>query len=240
MKMFRELPYRLRITDFDAHEHLLPGRLLDVFQDLATIQAEDMGMGLATIRERNLMWAVIRTKYEIVKQPELHQEVMVRTWPHSPSRFSFKRDYAIHSLDGELLAKSTSEWVLMYREERTFANIKDHYDGPTDFCEERTYEHKLRKLPNFEAQGEPLAVVPGYSDMDVNGHVNNAKYLNYALDAWVCGNGEPIVAMQVGFRKEVTLGEELLVFTAREGDTLYARGEGADGTVFFACEATLG
>ena len=103
----------LRVTDFDRYGRLKPSAVLSLFQEAATVQAGVMDIGHDAMERRGVFWAVIRTYYEVIQQPQLYTSVQVRTWPHSPSRFSFQRDYIVTSLDGEMLLRGTSEWVLM-------------------------------------------------------------------------------------------------------------------------------
>lgn len=234
-----ELKYRLRLSDFDRNLNLMPSAVLDLFTDIATVHASDLGMGLEDLRPKGLMWAVVRTKYEVVKQPSAHQEVLIATWPHTLSKMTFQRDYSISSLDGELLVKATSEWVVMDFVERKFAATRDAYEGDEEFYEERMFDGKLRKLRDFDAAGEPRAVVPGWTDVDVNLHVNNAKYANYVLDTLNLGEGEEIKSLQIDFRKEVLSGHPLAIHMLRDEAGLHAKGVDEDGTILFACLVEL-
>ena len=47
MGLEMELDYRLRWLDFDRYGRLQPVTVLDICQDMATLQAEDMGIGHA-------------------------------------------------------------------------------------------------------------------------------------------------------------------------------------------------
>ena len=107
------LDYRLRWMDFDRYGRIKPFAVLDLFQDVATLQADNQGIGYEDMLAKGVFWVVIRSKFEIVRQPERHSTVTVRTWPHSPSRFSFLRDFSMRDEEGALLIKATSEWVFM-------------------------------------------------------------------------------------------------------------------------------
>lgn len=234
-----ELKYRLRISDFDRYLKVMPSAVLDLFSDVATIHANQLGMGLEDMRRKGLMWAVVRTKYEIVKQPEVHQEVIIATWPHTLGRMTFLRDYAIKSLEGETLVKGTSEWVVMDFVERKFANARDAYDGDDAFCEERMFEGKLRKIRDFEPVDEGQVIVPAWTDVDINMHVNNAKYTNFALGVLKPEAGEEIRSLQIDFRKEVLPDVPFTVHALRDEAGLHAKGVSDDDAILFACIAEL-
>ncbi len=237
MDISLEHAYELRICDFDRYGRIQPASVLDIFQEIATVQAEDMGIGRAAMLDKGLFWVVVRMKYEVVRQPHLHQRVIARTWPHSMTRLSFMRDYSLCSESGELLVKATSEWVVVDVQNRTFASIADFYDGPTDFCEERSFERKPKKILSLPpADVEPSTIVVRYTDVDMNGHANNAKYANYVVDAMDPGQDGAIRTFHIDYRHEVVQGQELHVRTAVADDgAIVCSGTDTQGNVCFAC-----
>lgn len=235
MAIGMELDYRLRWMDFDQYGRIQPASVLDIFQDVATIQANNMGIGRDDMLKGGVFWAVIRSKFEIVRSPSHYQVVTARTWPHSPTRFSFLRDYSMCDEEGNLLIKATSEWVLMDVETRKFASVKDHYHGPEDFDEARSFERKPRKIPGFEEGNCPVyTVVPSYSDIDVNGHVNNAVYANYVIDALNPGEDGAMKSFQVDYRHEAMPGVPLTMHTLVEEGRILSKGVNPDGEIAFA------
>ena len=228
------LDYRLRWMDFDRYGRLKPASVLDLFQDVATLQAEQQGIGRDDMLKKGVFWAVIRSKFEIVRQPEHHSTVTVRTWPHSPSRFSFLRDFCMRDEKGNLLIKATSEWVFMSAETRKFVRITDAYDGTMEFDPARSFPEKTRKVFDFDTDGsEPFVLVPGYVDIDNNGHVNNAVYANFIVNALNPGAQGSLKTFQIDYRQEVRPEEPLQVFTKLEEGTAFAKGVCDDGAVAF-------
>ena len=232
--------YRMRWMDFDRFGHVQPWALLDLFQDAATAHAVELGIDRDDMVPRGVFWAIIRMRYEVLSQPQHHQAVTVRTWPHTLSKFSFIRDFNLLDESGSLLVKASSEWVLMDVHTRKFASVKDYYDGPTDFVKERVFEKKPRKVPNFDAEGEPtLVVVPAYSDIDVNGHVNNAMYARFVVNALNPAEQRSIRVFQIDYRQEVLAGAPLSLYTHVEDEVAYAKGLNEAGETSFACAIGL-
>ena len=226
--------YRLRWMDFDRYGRMQPAAALDIFQDMATLHAEEIGIGRDSMLEQGVIWVVVRTKLEMVAEPEHFQVVKVRTWPHSLSRFSFIRDFTMHDAQGQLLAKASQEWVLMDVQTRKFASPKDHYQGPTDFCEDRAFEKKARKAPTFEEGNRPVrTVTPAYSDIDLNGHVNNAMYANFIVNAIEPDASCALKTLQIDYRYEALPGQPLLIHTLVEEGRVLLKGLSEDGTVAF-------
>ncbi len=230
-----EMTTPLRTTDFDRYRKLKPSAVLQLFQEAATRQAERMGIGVADMAKHEVLWAVIRTSYDVIKQPQLYDVVRVRTWPHDVTKFSFLRDYQIRNLDGELIIKGTSEWVLMSAQDRSFVSILDVYTGTLDFVEERNYDSKPRKLRNFDHEGlTPHTLYPSYSTVDLNGHVNNSMYADFLIDAVDPGKGYSVRSFQIDYRREVRENEELQIYLGELEHGIQAKGLDSDGNVMFA------
>ncbi len=241
MSTYKETLYGLRLTDFTCFEHLRPGAVLDIFQDLATQHSIETGIGYNTLREKNLIWVVVRQKFQFF--PEIackpHQQVRACTWPHSPSRLSFLRDYALYDEKDNLLAKGTSEWLLLDTKSKSFASILDNYQGPRDFRPERAFEGKegkLKKLKDFEAPQEPAQrVVPQFSDMDFNMHINNARYADYIMNAVRQQADRPLRSLQIDYRKELLEGQTVSLFVVEDEDFTRVKGINEEGDISFNC-----
>lgn len=240
MALQKMLEYRLRWNDFDRFSRIKPDTVLDIFQDLATLQAEEMGIGRNDMLAQQVFWVIVRVKYEVIAQPG-RDIVQVRTWPHTPTRFSFLRDFEMKDLDGKLLIKGTSEWVLVNAETRKFEQVSKHYHGSNDFVEDRMFESKPKKIAPLKDLSTPLCrCAPRYSDIDVNDHVNNARYPQLIMDALQLDADHPIHTFQIDYRYEVTTNDNLSFYAQEVDNTIVACGVLEDGTIAFNCKIEVG
>lgn len=237
--------YVMRTRDFDRARRIKPSAILDLFQEIAQVQADSMGIGSDDLAPQGVFWAVVRQKFEVVSQPRMGEPIWARTWPYTSSRFAFQRDYQLRDDAGNLLVKATSEWVLMNREKRAFEPLTGHFDESIKFCEERNFPKKARKIRDFDTEGlEAFRVVPGESTVDLNGHVNNACYADFVTDALaklMPGRLDTAVkTYQFDYRHEVLAGEPLYLYAIepQPGD-IRVKGENEDGEVAFAAEIGL-
>ena len=231
--------YRLRWMDFDRFGRLRPSCILDIFQDVATLQANDMGIGRDDMLAKDVFWAVIRQKYVVDRQPRHGEVLTARTWPHSPRRFSFMRDYSLADEEGNILVRGSSEWVLMGIRTRQLTPVEGKVDAPFDFCPERCFQEKMRKLASFPLVGQPARATPSTADIDVNGHVNNTRYAAYVEEALDLSEEEVASGLQMDYRQEALAGEELRLFTHRIGSEVDLVGISPTDEVSFACRLEL-
>lgn len=236
MALFAEREYRLRLGDFDRYNRLRPACVLDIFQDIATVQADSMSLGRDDMLARGVFWVVARTKYRMLADPAPQSSVVARTWPHTPTRFSFLRDYRLTAEDGAVFAEGTSEWLLLDAHTRKLANMLDYCDASIDYVPERAFERKPRKiaqLPGSDALA--CTIVPTYSDVDANGHVNNARYADFAIAALDPGTEGAVGTFQIDYRQEVREGQPLNVCCQPIDGNPTMAGYAEGNTVMFAC-----
>ena len=234
--------YQLRTSDFDRYERIKPSAVLDVFQDIAGLHADEIGTGKSLMQSEGVFWAVVRMKYEVLKYPPLHGAVLARTWPHDPTRLIFHRDYTMSDEAGEVLIKASSEWTLMNVRTRALARLSDHMALDGDYCSDRAFEGRVKRVPTFDFDEAPQAVhtlVPHASDVDLNGHVNNARYAAFAFDALDLGEDDVIKTFQIDFKHEVLEGQPLTLWPKRTAEGALVAGTNAAGEVAFACAVTF-
>ena len=120
-----EKEFELRISDFDCFDKIKPSVILDFFQDVAGEHADILSVGFNDLIKKDLIWVLVRTKYEVIKEPTLYSKIKVRTWPHPKGRIDFDRDYLILDENNNVLIKGTSKWVIVNYKTRRLSLTKD-------------------------------------------------------------------------------------------------------------------
>lgn len=235
MRRLWEKEYYLRASDFDKFNHIKPAAVLDLLQDAAGQHAQEIGVGFDEMIKRCYLWVLTRVKFEIRKQPSSYQKVTVKTWPLEPNRLSYRREYCIEDATGERLIVGSSEWVVIHSEKRRFLSVPDLYPFADGFYNEMMFDGKLGKVSDFTAEGTPWIVHAGFSELDVNNHVNNAKYANYVLDAVDPSEEKSLKVFQIDYRKEVRQGTILHIYHTESENTVLAKGVNEIGETMFAC-----
>ncbi len=238
MQGIYEKSFTLRTSDFNCYRKISPASVLDLFQVVAGEHANILGCGFDSLYAKQLLWVLIRIKYEVIAQPEMYQTVKVKTWPLPPSRVGFQREYLMEDEQGNPLIKASSDWVVIHSEERKIVCATDIYPD-MEFVTEKNFDGRLKKVPDFEQTGDGLIVCPRFSQLDMNGHVNNTKYANYAMDALEPSEGDCIKAFQVDYRHEVKKGDKVTVYVSRADNTALIKGASESGEVMFACKVDM-
>ena len=217
---------------------ILPASVLDLFQDAAGEHAASLGGGFYDLLPENKCWMILRTRYEVIRQPKLFSDVTVRTWPIESRRIEFDRDYIMYDSEGKELIKGTSQWAILDvsdREKPQLVMARNFDLGLDEYLPDRALEGRFERLaPNFDTDGKPYITQSGYTDIDTNGHVNNIKYANFILNAISLPAEAEITSFRIDYLKEITSGAEITISTKTDGDSIICRGESGDKVSFTA------
>lgn len=216
--------FRLRISDYSTYDHLTPHAVLDLFQDVAGKHADLIGVGFQEMIGKDLIWVLVRTKYEVLKNPKLYETVRVSTWPKAKGRLDFDREYLIENLQGEVLIRGISKWVIVNRKTRRLSPARDiHYNCE---LEEREYfTGGFPKLEDFDISGLSFFEErTTFSDLDHNGHVNNANYARFILNAISLQPAEEIAFFEIDHIKELPPDTFVKNFYKKDGKMIWVKG----------------
>lgn len=244
MDAYLEKEYYVRATDINCYGQLSPTTVLDLFQDAAGDHAIPLGVGYEAMTARGLVWVVARARLEISGSAAMYQKVRVCTWPHAPAGFGCLREYRMEDpKTGACIAKGDSEWLCMDREARSAAHADRIFPPDVSFRSDRVFSDRMPRLRWRDIPDEEVfSVTPGFTDLDINGHVNNTKYVNYILDALRPEADTRLCALQIDYHREVRIGEPLALSVLREptgnGTSVRIKGTGG-GLLRFAASVQL-
>ncbi|PON73737.1 Acyl-ACP thioesterase [Parasponia andersonii] len=137
----------------------------------------------------NLIWVVTRMQVQVDQYPIWGEIVEIDTWVGTSGKNGMRRDWLIRSqVTGHILARGTSTWVMMNRKTRRLSKMPEEVRAEISpwFIEKQAIKEdvpqKIVKLDN-KAKYMNTDLKPKRSDLDMNHHVNNVKYLRWMLEA---------------------------------------------------------
>jgi len=213
-----ETSVRIRAFEVDANDRLKVNTILDYFQDAASNDAERLNFGYSNFVPRGLTWVLSWAKFEFVSYPKFMDEVKIRTWGKKQHKLYSIRDYFMFDFKDEIICRGTSAWLLLDIKSKRpkilpqlFPEIKMHdsMDALTDLPKKIIPSSKLENIYKTQIR---------YSDIDLNQHANNAKYIELMLD---CFDKEfhkehTIKSLTVSFKAESKYGDEIQLFKGME------------------------
>lgn len=230
--------FYLRTSDFDCRMDLQPSAVLDFFQDVAGEHARTLGIGREEMAARELAWVIVKARYRILRMPKQFDRVRVSTWPLPPRRSIFQREYRMDDMEGNPLVLGSSEWVVIHTARRRLVPVGDVYPL-AEFLDVHNFEDGFSRLHDFDGEGAPLTLLPQFTDLDTNGHVNNIKYASYIMNALSPTADEHVRDFEIEYHREVVANAPLALATRREGECALVKGTGEDGQRMFTAKLTF-
>ena len=136
----------------------------------------------------------------------------------------FPRYYRMEDREGRTLLTGSALWALMDRETRRMVFPEDHgvhIDG-----EQGEKPLPLPAAPKPVRDGERETFAVPYSYVDLNGHMNNTRYLDLAEDRMPADlRRRAIREVRAEYSGEAKLGESMDLTYAREGDAFLLSGD---------------
>ncbi len=172
--------FTVSITDCDCFGRLKPSAIMSMMQQAAADQYEILDLSWKELAKKDLFWAIIRQKVLVTQLPVSGQRITVETWPGTTSRVAYPRSTIGYDEQGRELFRSISLWVLM--DIRTRAMVLPDHSGISLPGYVRGDELSLpRSLGIRHLNGSTVRQVM-YSELDMNSHMNNTRYLDWAAD----------------------------------------------------------
>ena len=229
MSTFYEMNLRVDSRDVDLFNQCRPSAVLGVMQEAATQAALSLGVsGPEILKKYNCLWMVTRSWVELDAPLRWNDPITVKTWHRGASGASTYRDFDFYR-DGRPIGQATSIWVMVDVDEHKLFRMKQltEFQGTDggDLCK----SVRLRRVALPEQFDGRVRRDLRYSDTDINGHVNNTRYADFACDSLrleALGRDKFVRSFQIGYTGECRAGETLWVDTAVRGDELFARGMG--------------
>lgn len=216
-ELFYRNNYIIGYRDVDFNKNLRLSALFGYFQDTASINVDKLGVGVDVLLEKySVAWVLTKILVEISRIPAWNEKITVETWPQRPKKFEFDRDFRVYDEEGNVIVSAISNWVLLdvrTREIKKSEIISSDYPD-LDFNEKRALASRLRKLRDYGHLEQVYRKVIGYSDTDFNGHINNAKYIDYIMDCFSIEShkNHKVRSIQVNYIKEVFPGDALILY----------------------------
>ena len=229
MSVYRE-EIHLRAKDVDLYRRLRTSELFRLLQEASIRHTEQLGMGRDKTLDKGILWVLTQQRCEIRRMPEYDEHIVLKSWPGRNMHLLFPRHYSMETAAGEPLLKASAIWCLVDAKSRKVV-FPEKYGVQIDGAEtgeEIELPRPIRKLDCTETR---VFTVP-YSYVDLNGHMNNARYFDLAEDSIpAAAAGEKLRLVCAEYSNEAHLGEQLRLRWSREDRRCYMEG-GAEKTCF--------
>lgn len=158
--------------------------LCNYLQEAAGNHARELGLGINELQDAGFTWMLARLHLVIYRYAAWRETVNLRTWPSGVrGRLTALRDFCMTDSAGETLLLGVSEWLYVELAAQRVTRLPQAFAALTPVGTPRvSISEPLAKLPDIAEPEWSATVTVRYSDHDFNDHVNNAHYVEWALE----------------------------------------------------------
>ena len=234
-----EQKFTIPCYDTDASWRLKPSSFMDLAQEAAGQHAVYLGFGYDDLIATNTAWILSRVHVEFVDAPKWRENITLRTWHKGLNRLFFLRDFILTDDQGRERVKATTSWLVLNLETRRLVRDPKLMEEGT-VCLDNVIETPADKVM-MPKDIEPQYVMDhhvAYSDVDMNGHTNNAMYMQWAMDTvdYDIASTRPVKWFTINFNHETKPGDIVALYKVvkeeEDGRHVFVEGKVNDQSAF--------
>jgi acyl-ACP thioesterase len=213
MKALWETSCKIRAFDVDSNNRLKVSTIFDYFQNAASNHADNLKIGYDDLIPKGFLWVLSWAKFEFIKYPQFKDEVKIYTWGKKQYKLYSMRDFILFNNNDQIICKGTTGWLLL--DAKTMRpKILTQLFPDVMLLEEKTAMDDLpQKFPNLPQTEKIFSKEIKYSDIDLNKHANNAKYVELIQDCYdqEFHNSHQMKSLTISFLSEAKYGDTVEV-----------------------------
>ena len=227
----------VKCHEVDSAKRLKPSAFMDMAQEMAYQAAAAMRFGYDELIVKNMAWVLSRMRFRFLDAPVWGDEIIIRTWHRGAFGPFFVRDFEVTGSDGRRMVEATSSWVVIDMTGRNMVRPEEALPSEDTACRDFAIETPAGKvvIPRSATPEYVMTRKVAYSDIDLVGHTNNARYVAWAMDCLDYGeSGITVREVEVVFHHETRPGDEVALYRAVDNGQTYVEGLRDDKPVFTA------
>ena len=165
----------------DINGHIKLPDLILLSLQVSGMQSIELGVSDKTVLDQyNLVWIITDYEIDVVRLPRFAEEITIETEAMSYNRLFCYRRFTIYDDGGQELIHMMVTFVLMNRDSRKVHSVEPEIVAPY----QSEFSKKLIRGPKYDNLENPTSkdYRVRFYDLDMNGHVNNSKYLDWIFE----------------------------------------------------------
>lgn len=205
----------VHFSQCSANKQLSFHELLRLTSDVAVEEYRQRGLSRDILSQAGYAILVSRVSFHINRLPKENELITVSTWEEKAEALQLIRAYSITAEDGSSLVEGLSSWLLVDPAARRIIPTKKFtMREPSSYQRQNACSRPTKIIiPQELTEIASRRVLP--SDIDGNGHTNNARYGAFVMDSLPeAYRNKDFSEMRLNYSKEAMLDQTLKIYAA--------------------------
>lgn len=201
--------FNIRASEVDNDSDITIAAICELFQEVAGNHALQLNFDITDLHKKGLTWVLHRMDIQVKSFPKWRQKVTIETWPAAGDGLRAYRNYRILDEDQNELVVCLSYWMMINLKTRRPTRMTEEILNTRFSDRDHTLpikSSKISKLTNVDASKR---IVVRKSDLDMNQHVNNARYMEWLIEALPASYNQKPRGVDIVFLRESIYGDTL-------------------------------
>jgi len=204
--------FKIRTYDMDAGGRASIQAVCNYLQEIASMHAAALGFSVTELFRRNLTWVLSRLHVQMHRFPRWGDTITIETWPSTMTGLFALREFVLRDDATETIGLATTSWMIIDLNTKKAIEIPDFIRSVRIPEKKRALEDPFSKLPLPGEQLYQQRFDVRRSDLDINQHVNNVSYIEWAVEAIQADymRDHCISGLEVSYRAECHYGDRII------------------------------
>ena len=210
--MWYERDYFIHYYDIDLNKKASISSLLRYFEDIAILHSEYVKRGIDYYSEHHVGWVLYKWDIKISRYPEFKEIIKVRTKPSYLKSFQAYRYFDILDSVGNRIVTANSMWLFLNTDTKKPTRITEDIFEGYGVDKNKMTELEFGDINMLSKINSERKFDIRHIDIDSNHHVNNIKYVEWALEMVPQNivNNYIIDNLKVNYKKETAYGKSII------------------------------
>lgn len=184
-ELFHSKQFKINPLMVDLNKHLFPAELFRLMQITADEHVRELGFGEEIMSSRGLAWVLTRSEVKMTEYPALMDDFTVYTETCEQKHGVYPRLFEFRMQDGRVIGTAVTLWIVFDMNKRAMVSETESgivVPGCSGTLERSKMPGTVHILSEGSVSLSERRVV--YSDLDMVGHMNNTRYIDWLCDAF--------------------------------------------------------
>ena len=201
---------RVNANDSDFEGKWKATRMLQIMQEAGNRHAIHLGVGFHDLIKHNQAWVLSRLKIRFIEFPNIDEHVNIQTWPKGiQQKIFFDRHFKMDNAQGQVYALASAAYLLIDFQARKLLMPSALDIQLPQNAELTAINEPLEKIAVPDDLQEQMRITTTYSTIDVMGHVNNTRYMEWVGDCFSINHYQnyKLEWAQINYANEIKPGD---------------------------------
>lgn len=209
--------FKIRASEVDFDQKATLPAICNLLQEVAGNHAQQLQFDITDLQKDELTWVLHRLCVKMDRFPDWRETITIETWPSSGDGLRAYRDFLISDSDGNIIGKCLSYWLMMNIESRRPTRIPDKILEIAPQNIEHVLPITSFDVPDIRNADYSELFDVRKTDLDLNRHVNNVRYIEWALSC--LPENTDVKTIDIKFLAESVLEDIVIAEIKKHSDT---------------------